>query len=175
MELLPFLIRVCPLPPNSKTNVAMLTVVAHLRNVGLIKSGSSEITDAAKKIVYIAPMKALAQEVVEKFSSKLKPLGLVVRELTGDMQLTRAAAEAANILVTTPEKWDGMFPLHEQNAWVDWCHHTVLKTSFLFRYFLTSLSQLSLASRARMRTHSETNVACSSLTRCICWQTSVEQ
>ena len=51
-------------------------------------------------------MKALAQEVVEKFSSKLKPMGMVVRELTGDMQLTRAAADAANILVTTPEKWD---------------------------------------------------------------------
>jgi activating signal cointegrator complex subunit 3 len=51
-------------------------------------------------------MKALAQEVVEKFSSKLKPLGLIVRELTGDMQLTRAEAESANVIVTTPEKWD---------------------------------------------------------------------
>jgi activating signal cointegrator complex subunit 3 len=51
-------------------------------------------------------MKALAQEVVEKFSSKLKPIGMIVRELTGDMQLTRAAAEAANLIVTTPEKWD---------------------------------------------------------------------
>ena len=90
-----------------KTNVAMLTVVSHLRDVGLIGPDFTESTDAGKKIVYIAPMKALAQEVVEKFSSKLKPLGMVVRELTGDMQLTRAAAEAANILVTTPEKWDG--------------------------------------------------------------------
>jgi replicative superfamily II helicase len=97
---------------NSKTNVAMLTVVSHLRNVGLIDPGSSGLTDAGKKVVYIAPMKALAQEVVEKFSSKLKPLGMIVRELTGDMQLTRAAAEAANILVTTPEKWDGEFDHH---------------------------------------------------------------
>lgn len=55
--------------------------------------------------MYIAPMKALAQEVVEKFSSKLKPL-VVVKELTGDMQLTKAEAERADILVTTPEKWD---------------------------------------------------------------------
>ena len=85
----------------------MLTVVSHLRDVGLIGPDFTESTDAGKKVVYIAPMKALAQEVVEKFSSKLKPLGMVVRELTGDMQLTRAAAEAANILVTTPEKWDG--------------------------------------------------------------------
>ena len=51
-------------------------------------------------------MKALAQEVVEKFSSKLKPLGIIVKELTGDMQLSRAEAEAAHVLVTTPEKWD---------------------------------------------------------------------
>lgn len=43
---------------------------------------------------------------MEKFSSKLKPLGLVVKELTGDMQLTRAQADAADVLVTTPEKWD---------------------------------------------------------------------
>ena len=41
----------------------------------------------AVKAVYIAPMKALAQEVVEKFSERLKPLGMTVREFTGDMQV----------------------------------------------------------------------------------------
>jgi activating signal cointegrator complex subunit 3 len=52
-------------------------------------------------------MKALAQEVVSKFHSKLNPtLKLIVRELTGDMQLTRAEAESAHVIVTTPEKWD---------------------------------------------------------------------
>lgn len=100
---------VCAPTGAGKTNVAMLTVVSHLRDVGLIGPDYSESTDAGKKIVYIAPMKALAQEVVEKFSSKLKPMGMIVKELTGDMQLTRAAAEAANILVTTPEKWDGTY------------------------------------------------------------------
>ena len=35
------------------------------------------------KIIYIAPMKALAQEVVDKFTGPLKVLGLEVRELTG--------------------------------------------------------------------------------------------
>ena len=42
--------------------------------------------------------------VVEKFSSKLKPF--IVRELTGDVQLTRAEADSAHVIVTTPEKWD---------------------------------------------------------------------
>jgi activating signal cointegrator complex subunit 3 len=32
------------------------------------------------KAIYIAPMKALAQEVVAKFSERLQPLGLVRRE-----------------------------------------------------------------------------------------------
>jgi replicative superfamily II helicase len=37
---------------------------------------------------------------------RLKPLGLVVKEYTGDMQLTRAEVDDANVIVTTPEKWD---------------------------------------------------------------------
>ena len=84
----------------------MLTVTAHFRDVGLIGDNEKQAMETGKKVVYIAPMKALAQEVVDKFSSKLKPLGLIVRELTGDMQLTRAEAQSANVIVTTPEKWD---------------------------------------------------------------------
>jgi len=100
---------ICAPTGAGKTNVAMLTVVSHLRDVGLIGESfynNEGPVNTGKKIVYIAPMKALAQEVVEKFSSKLKGLGIIVRELTGDMQLSRAEAEAAHILVTTPEKWD---------------------------------------------------------------------
>lgn len=108
---------ICAPTGAGKTNVAMLAVVAHLRNKGIIKNENDPYaayqhidedqiaSQAGRKIVYIAPMKALAQEVVEKFSSKLKPL-VVVKELTGDMQLTKAEAERADILVTTPEKWD---------------------------------------------------------------------
>ena len=51
-------------------------------------------------------MKALAQEVVAKFSQRLSPLGLIVRELTGDMQLTRREVDESQLIVTTPEKWD---------------------------------------------------------------------
>lgn len=47
------------------------------------------------KIVYVAPMKALAAEITAKFSSRLP---LVVRELTGDMQLTKAEISETNIL-----------------------------------------------------------------------------
>ena len=58
------------------------------------------------KMVYIAPMKALAQELVAKFSKSLAPLGIQVREYTGDMQLTKREIVATQLIVTTPEKWD---------------------------------------------------------------------
>lgn len=60
------------------------------------------------KIVYISPLKALATEVVEKFDDKLKGLGVVVKEYTGDMGLTRQELQETHIIVATPEKWDVM-------------------------------------------------------------------
>ncbi|RNF21010.1 activating signal cointegrator 1 complex subunit 3 [Trypanosoma conorhini] len=58
------------------------------------------------KIIFIAPMKALAQEMVENFSRRLAPFAMVVRELTGDMQLTKREIAQTQVIVTTPEKWD---------------------------------------------------------------------
>lgn len=58
------------------------------------------------KIIYVAPMKALAAEIVEKMGKRLKFLGVSVRELTGDMQLTKTEISATQFIVTTPEKWD---------------------------------------------------------------------
>ena len=51
-------------------------------------------------------MKALAAEMTSNFSKKLAPLGVIVRELTGDMQLTKTEIMQTQVLVTTPEKWD---------------------------------------------------------------------
>lgn len=51
-------------------------------------------------------MKALAAEMTTNFSRRLQPLGVVVRELTGDMQLTKTEILQTQMLVTTPEKWD---------------------------------------------------------------------
>ncbi|EDW80628.1 uncharacterized protein Dwil_GK11465 [Drosophila willistoni] len=93
---------VCAPTGAGKTNVAMLSIVHTIRchlEQGLINRDEF-------KIVYIAPMKALASEMVENFSKRLKALQIVVRELTGDMQLTKAEMAATQILVTTPEKWD---------------------------------------------------------------------
>jgi pre-mRNA-splicing helicase BRR2 len=61
---------------------------------------------SAFKIIYVAPMKALVQEVVKNFSKRLAPYGITVRELSGDSSLTRQQIAETQMIVTTPEKWD---------------------------------------------------------------------
>ena len=58
------------------------------------------------KIIYVAPMKALAAEITEKLGRRLAWLGIQVREYTGDMHLTKKEIVLTQIIVTTPEKWD---------------------------------------------------------------------
>ena len=57
------------------------------------------------KIVYVAPMKALAAEITQKLGSRLAWLGIQAREFTGDMHLTKKEIMQTQIIVTTPEKW----------------------------------------------------------------------
>lgn len=58
------------------------------------------------KVVYVAPMKALAAEITEKLSKRLSWLGIKCREFTGDMHLSKSEIVETQIIVTTPEKWD---------------------------------------------------------------------
>ena len=52
------------------------------------------------KIVYVAPMKALAAEITQKLGSRLAWLGIQVREFTGDMHLTKKEIVQTQIIVT---------------------------------------------------------------------------
>lgn len=93
---------------SGKTNVAMMTVLSELKNwfhPGTKDKIADNISEKFK-IIYIAPMKSLATEQAENFSSRLKNLGIKTRELTGDMSLTEREISQTHILVTTPEKWD---------------------------------------------------------------------
>lgn len=84
-----------------KTNVAMLTILRTVANAG------GETADMSSfKVVYVAPMKALVAEVVANLGARLHPLGMNVRELTGDVNLTRKEIDDTQVIVTTPEKWD---------------------------------------------------------------------
>lgn len=93
---------VCAPTGAGKTNVAMLTILQEIKSQVQRHHGSL----AQMKIIYVAPMKALAQEVVTKFGQRLRALKLQVAELTGDMQLTKKEIEQTHVIVTTPEKWD---------------------------------------------------------------------
>ncbi|KAF9263522.1 Sec63-domain-containing protein [Marasmius fiardii PR-910] len=93
-----------------KTDVAMLTILRVLDQHRSIATTSTNIGSTINrdsfKIIYVAPMKALASEIVQKFAKRLKWLSVTVRELTGDMQMTKAEIAETQIIVTTPEKWD---------------------------------------------------------------------
>lgn len=102
---------VCAPTGAGKTDVALLTILHTIKQFVSESEPNEETLNVdidydEFKIVYVAPLKALAAEIVEKFSKKLAWLGIQVRELTGDMQLTKAEILTTQIIVTTPEKWD---------------------------------------------------------------------
>jgi activating signal cointegrator complex subunit 3 len=72
---------------------AMLRVFKHYANM---------------KVVYVAPMKALAKERLKDWTGRLKSINKSVLELTGDFTPDLAALMSADVLITTPEKWDGI-------------------------------------------------------------------
>ena len=93
---------ICAPTGAGKTNVAMLTMLHEIgRNMV-----NGQIDKKNFKIVYVAPMKALVQETVVNFGKRLKPFGLQVAELSGDVSLTRQQITETQVIVTTPEKWD---------------------------------------------------------------------
>ena len=98
---------VCAPTGAGKTDVAMLSILQCIsRYMHYSERDSIHVDKSAFKIVYVAPMKALVSEIVSKFQKRLAYLGLQVRELTGDMQLTRKEISETQMIVTTPEKWD---------------------------------------------------------------------
>lgn len=103
---------ICAPTGAGKTDAAMLTIlqtIGHYVTPNPIEN--MEATDFAVdiddfKIVYVAPMKALAAEITEKLGKRLAWLGIRCHEYTGDMHLTKSEIVQTQIIVTTPEKWD---------------------------------------------------------------------
>ena len=86
-----------------KTNVALLCM---MREIGKHIDHEGNIMGDEFKIIYIAPMRSLVQEMVGNFNKRLHSYNLVVSELTGDHQLNRQQIQSTHIIVCTPEKWD---------------------------------------------------------------------
>ncbi|QQP31424.1 Uncharacterized protein FKW44_025033, partial [Caligus rogercresseyi] len=81
---------VCAPTGAGKNNVALLCICQTIRNF----IENDVIKKDKFKIVYVAPMKALAAEMTANFSKKLAPLA------------DQSEIMQTQMLVTTPEKWD---------------------------------------------------------------------
>ncbi|CAG9789816.1 unnamed protein product [Diatraea saccharalis] len=94
---------VCAPTGAGKTNVALLTI---MREVGKHVNDDGTVNVNDFKMIYVAPMRSLVQEMVGSFSKRLSAYNMKVSELTGDHQLTREQIDATQLIVCTPEKWD---------------------------------------------------------------------
>ncbi|TLS30547.1 hypothetical protein PpBr36_02717 [Pyricularia pennisetigena] len=69
----------------------------------------SQKTDQNFKVIYVAPTKALCSERSRDWENKFRHLSLACAELTGDTFSTdMSRVRAAQIIVTTPEKFDSI-------------------------------------------------------------------
>ncbi|CAG8625487.1 3625_t:CDS:10, partial [Funneliformis caledonium] len=103
---------ICAPTGAGKTDIAILTILRTIKCYcfpePLVQQEPQEfiIYRDDFKIVYIVPMKALAAEIVKNLGDRLKWLDVQVRELTGNMHLTKSEILNTQIIVTTPEIWD---------------------------------------------------------------------
>ncbi|CAI8023511.1 U5 small nuclear ribonucleoprotein 200 kDa helicase [Geodia barretti] len=96
-------ILLCAPTGAGKTNVALLCI---LRELHKHMNPDDTVNLESFKVIYIAPMRSLVQEMVANFSKRLVPYGVTVSELTGDHQLNKEQIMATQVIVCTPEKWD---------------------------------------------------------------------
>ncbi|KAM0684055.1 putative steryl acetyl hydrolase mug81 [Mitosporidium daphniae] len=103
---------VCAPTGSGKTDVALIAILRVIWSHCSVQVDREDscltlkLDRHAFKIIYIAPMKALAAEISSKYRQRLGSLGIVVNEYTGDIRLSSRELDDANILVSTPEKWD---------------------------------------------------------------------
>jgi antiviral helicase SLH1 len=103
---------ICAPTGAGKTDAAMLAILNAIgHNISPNPVAEPDATEFVVntedfKIIYVAPMKALAAEITQKLGKRLAWLGIQVREYTGDMHLTKKEIVQTQIIVTTPEKWD---------------------------------------------------------------------
>jgi len=72
-----------------------------------------------EKVLYIAPLKALVRERMGDWGAGLcRRLGKRLVELTGDFTPDVAALLAADVIVCTPQKWDGISRSWQARAYV---------------------------------------------------------
>lgn len=77
----------------------------------------SSIQTDQYKVVYMAPTKSLCSERRRDWQTKFAHLDLACAELTGDTDNAHIkSVQSANIVITTPEKWDSVTRQWKDNA-----------------------------------------------------------
>jgi len=103
---------ICAPTGAGKTNIALLSILREVsRNLSDLNSEGKETKDFKNiewkfKIVYLVPLKALANEIVDKFKTSLAFLNINVSEFSADVNLSKDQIEQTNLFVAIPEKWD---------------------------------------------------------------------
>ncbi|XP_024008125.1 LOW QUALITY PROTEIN: DExH-box ATP-dependent RNA helicase DExH12 [Eutrema salsugineum] len=84
-----------------------------------ILKNHQEGSDATMRVVYIAPLEAIAKEQFRIWERKFgKGLGLRVVELTGETTLDLKLLEKGQIIISTPEKWDALSRRWKQRKYI---------------------------------------------------------
>ena len=96
-----------------KTNIALVTILREIERELKIKNMNNidDKFDFSKfkwdfKILFLVPLKALANEFLNKFTEQLGYFNLVINEFSGDVDLTKEQIDKTNLFVGIPEKWD---------------------------------------------------------------------
>ncbi len=103
---------ICAPTGAGKTNIALLTILREVtKNLAMLEAEGKDTNDFKKvkwnfKIVYLVPLKALANEIVDKFKTSLAFLNINVSEFSADVNLSKDQIEQTNLFVAIPEKWD---------------------------------------------------------------------
>ncbi|HTY91084.1 MAG TPA: DEAD/DEAH box helicase [Methanocella sp.] len=86
----------------------VLAEAAMVRELGKAERG---------KILFIAPLRALTNEKEAEWKRVLSKLGFKVYVVTGERELYPSEARSANVIITTPEKWDSATRKYQQERY----------------------------------------------------------
>jgi ATP-dependent DNA helicase HFM1/MER3 len=103
--------------------MARFIIMDLLSQGAAISPHQSRVMSKARKILYIAPSKALCEERYEDWSRRLQTLelGIEVAMITGDAADPGSSFNdlaSAHLIIATPEKWDSMTRRWQENFYL---------------------------------------------------------
>ena len=104
---------------SGKTGVVELAILRMLRR-SLTPSGGLLHQPGLTKAVYVAPMRALVQEKMRSWGIRFKGLGINLFEMTGDTDYVGKGVSEADVILTTPEKFDAVTRRNQEKGNVGW-------------------------------------------------------